>query len=496
MALERPTPPNPPLPGTTPPDLAEAEAAALVVIEATPAASPEDDLITAWSADQAAGKSAWRANLRRPLDFLLTQQLTRPVTLQQVSSLRAFWLDGLYGSAGDALTLSYIPLFAVAYGAAAGQVGVLASVGNLLGALALFPGARLLEKLGRSKPLILWSSTVLYRLPLLLLALLPFLPGGATVAIPAIVVLYGIRAFGVNLANPAWTALTAELVPTFMRGRYFSLRNLLMGIATLVATPLAGWMIARLTLGGSAPLFGYQVVFILSLVLGLVATWYFAQIHEPAEMRMRVAGRAHKSSVLELLRGNRALFGFVVNAFVWNMALQVAAPYFNVYLVTRLGGDAGTVGVVTSISALTALLGQVLFGRLMDRKGAVWVFLATGFPIVVLPMAWAFYTDAFQVGINNLFGGFLWAGFNLANFNLLLLLTPDNDRARAVALYQTAVFAGAVIGPMIGGYLADNVSFPLVFLVSGAGRLIAMVFFVFFGLRAALSRERLAQASE
>jgi hypothetical protein len=58
---------------------------------------------------------------------------------------------------------------------------------------------------------------------------------------------------------------------------------------------------------------------------------------------------------------------------------------------------------------------------------------------------WVFYTDPWQVGINNLFGGFLWAGFNLANFNLLLQVTPSVGRARAVALYQTGVFASAFL---------------------------------------------------
>ena len=468
---------------TTPP-----EAVAHAAESATP--FDEETLVTAWSSRAQVGRSAWRANLRRPLDFLLTQQLTKPVTSQQVSNLRAFWLDGVFAAGSDGLVLSYIPLFAVAYGAAAGQVGVITSVGNLLAALALFPGARLLEKMGRSKPLILWSSTLLYRLPLLFLALLPLLPGNARFAIPAIIVLFAIRSFGVNLSNPAWTALTAEVVPPFMRGRYFSLRNLLMGIATLISTPLAGWLILRLGRNAATPMLGYQVVFALGMLVGLGSTWYFSRIQEPPlPIKLPLDG-GKRRSLFGILQGRPALSAFVLSAFVWNMALQVAAPYFNVYMVTHLGGDAGSVGVVTSISALSALLGQIVFGRLMDRKGSVWVFLATGFPIVVLPVAWAFYSNPWQVGVNNLFGGFLWAGFNTANFNMLLLLTPDDDRPRAVALYQTAVFVSAVIGPMIGGYLADNVSFPLIFMVSGAGRLVAMIIFVLMGAGAALAQER------
>lgn len=88
---------------------------------------------------------------------------------------------------------------------------------------------------------------------------------------------------------------------------------------------------------------------------------------------------------------------------------------------------------------------------------------------------------AMTVGVNNLVAGFLWAGFTLANFNMLLLLTPDDQRHRAAALYQTAVFTSAVIGPLIGGYLADNVGYSMVFTASGVGRLLAMLIFAIMG---------------
>jgi dipeptide/tripeptide permease len=47
-----------------------------------------------------------------------------------------------------------------------------------------------------------------------------------------------------------------------------------------------------------------------------------------------------------------------------------------------------------------------------------------------------------------------------------------------VALYQTGVFASAFIGPIVGGFLADNVGFELIFGLSGLGRLMGMVIFV------------------
>ncbi|MBE2224934.1 MAG: MFS transporter, partial [Anaerolineae bacterium] len=131
-------------------------------------------------------------------------------------------------------------------------------------------------------------------------------------------------------------------------------------------------------------------------------------------------------------------------------------------------------------SSLTALFGQRVFGRLLDTRGSIWVMLVCGFTIPVLPLAWMFITAPWQVGLINTLGGFIWAGYNLATFNLLLILTPDEQRPRAVALYQTAVFSSAVVGPLLGGYLADAVNFQLIFGLSAIGRLIGMFLFVGF----------------
>jgi MFS family permease len=109
--------------------------------------------------------------------------------------------------------------------------------------------------------------------------------------------------------------------------------------------------------------------------------------------------------------------------------------------------------------------------------------LVCGFTIPLLPLGWVFITAPWQVGLINTLGGFIWAGYNLANFNMLLLLTPDKERLRMVALYQTAVFVSAFVGPLMGGYLADTFSFQLIFGLSFVGRLSAMIIFYLFVVR-------------
>jgi MFS family permease len=84
----------------------------------------------------------------------------------------------------------------------------------------------------------------------------------------------------------------------------------------------------------------------------------------------------------------------------------------------------------------------------------------------------------------NVGSGFLWAGYNLASFNILLEMSPVEDRESAVGIYQSAVAASAVLGPLLGGYLIGVVGFKVVFVLSGVGRLAGMILFL------AMARQR------
>lgn len=414
--------------------------------------------------------------LVRPLDRSLARQVARAPGATTVRNLRYFWLDGLFSAMSESFYLGFIPLFALAYGASNGQVGLLAALVNLAGAIALFPGARLVEQLGWRKPLVIGSAGLAGRFLLLFLALIPFLTREPVLAITLIVLADSARGFFNSLANPAWTSLVADLVPDVLRGRYFGSRNLAMGVAALVVAPLAGRIIAAGNAARSDAFVGYQLIFLLAFVFGLVSTANFQAIKEQAPAVGPVQ-RHHRGDLRHALRRQPAFIGLVISSFVWNMALQVAGPFFNVYLVTDFAATTTTIGLLAAVSSLTALIGHRLFGHLLDRKGAIWVQLLTGGLIPALPLAWVFITAPWQVAIINTFGGLLWAGYTLSNFNLLLALAPDDQRPRAVALYQMAVFFSAVAGPLLGGYLVDTLGFRVSFATSFAGRCLAMGLF-------------------
>jgi MFS family permease len=96
----------------------------------------------------------------------------------------------------------------------------------------------------------------------------------------------------------------------------------------------------------------------------------------------------------------------------------------------------------------------------------IWSWILVRSPLGVLPIRIA--------------AGFLFAGYNLSNFNMLLAVTPQVHRTRHIALYRTITQSTVAVAPLLGGLIVDRFGFLPVFALSGAGRLISMLLLMRF----------------
>ncbi len=390
--------------------------------------------------------------------------------------LRFFYLDGLFASFSDNLVLGFLELFLLSYGVSNAVIGLNASIANLCGAVSIIPGAMAIARVRSRKRLVVFTAGGLGRLGLLAISCAPLIVGDSGTAVLCLISLNAIRGFMGNFAAPAWTSMVADLVPRDARARYFGQRNVAVIASSILAAPLAGRLVKTLSGTRGFPHLGFQAIFLLSFAVGMVSTWTFSRIPDASVGEDRAT--RPKGFPLRLLLSDRRFAGFALSAFFWNLALQVSAPFFNVYLVSGLGGNAAMVGLITAVASVTTMLGQFVFGRVTDRKGDIFVQVLTGLLIPLLPISWMLITRPRHAIIIQIFSGLLWAGFNLSSFNILLRLTPDDHRPEATALYQTLVISSAIFGPLIGGALADSYGFKAAFAVSGAGRFLATLLFI------------------
>jgi len=380
------------------------------------------------------------------------------LSVQALANLRFLWLDGLFAAASGTLYSPFVALFAAAYGATNVQIGRIIAIANLMAFVALLPGASAINWFGRRKSIVVWSSAGVARVALLAWACLPFMTADPRVALSGMTFLFGLNAAMGSFGFPAWTSLVADMIPCSIRGRYLSSRTMVMGGAALLAAPLGGWLIRAVNGWRGLPFAGYQLTLLLAFLFGTVSTFFFQQLVEPelAGPRRRDSGSARG---FRWLLHTPGLLGFFVSGLVFNLSVQSAGPFFSLFLTAELGVTTVGVGLLMALADLTSLLSQRPFGILVDRSGSLRVQLATGLLLPLLPTILALATSVWHVVFSQTVSGLLWAGYNLANFNLLLGLTRKEERASAAALFQMMVVGSAVIGPLIGGCLANKVGF-------------------------------------
>jgi MFS family permease len=66
------------------------------------------------------------------------------------------------------------------------------------------------------------------------------------------------------------------------------------------------------------------------------------------------------------------------------MGVQVGGPYFTVYQVKELHTTPVMMGLLETSTAITAVLGQWFWGRVIDRRGSRWVLTVCALTIPVL----------------------------------------------------------------------------------------------------------------
>jgi MFS family permease len=415
---------------------------------------------------------AWRTFLM----FTWGGEWAIPLTAQIKHNLTWFFSDGLFASASDNIIITYVTLYILALGATSAQIGLMSSFSSLISAMLLLPGAILVERYGHRKEFTMAFGGGVARIAILVLALLPFFVGGTAIVWVAITLSVTRDSFG-NLAFPAWVSVTADVVPMEGRGRFFASRNFIMGITGMLAILLVGELITRT----SIPL-GYQIALGLAVVFGMASTFSFGHIKDPkiGFPTTPAPGSLSPRSILREMTTHPYFLALGLVMAFWNFSLNIAGPFFNVYMVENLKFTASMVGIASIASSMASLIIQRRVGRLSDRWGPRKVQLIAMLIIPIMPFAWLFITQFWHVILLNSFSGALWGAFNLVSFNFLLSITPDAQRARFSAFYQILVMLALAGGAAVGAWIVTVWGYPAIFVCSAIGRLSAAILFIRF----------------
>lgn len=168
--------------------------------------------------------------------------------------------------------------------------------------------------------------------------------------------------------------------------------------------------------------------------------------------------------------------------FFTGASFSLVMPFMALY-VEQLGVPKNKVewyaGLAVSLSALTSALIAPVWGRLADRYGRKPMMVRASLVMTFTMGGLAFVPNVFWLLVLRILNG-LFSGYVPNSTALIASQAPKNHSGYALGTLATGVIGGSLVGPLLGGVLAEILGIRQVFLLVGFILLICNLMTVFF----------------
>jgi len=366
------------------------------------------------------------------------------------------------GLATQAMVTLSSGIFLVAYalqlGASNFTVGLLAAI-LPLSQLIQIPAIYLVEHYRRRR-LISTTATSINRFFLVPIALIPLIFHGKA-ALGVLVAALSLHTSIGAISLCSWNSWMRDLIPQNRLGDFFGKRMSLATIVSVVLSLAAGFYIDYWE--KTVPhkeVYAYSIMFGIAWLFGVIGTFLISRIPEPP-MNPESSPRSFIRIIAEPLKDKnfRHLIHFLGS---WNFAVNLAAPFFTVYMLKLLNLNMSYVIGLTVLSQIMNVLFLRVWGRFSDRFSNKTVLAVSG-PIFMLSiLAWTFTTFPETHNLTmplliliHIIMGISLAGVLLASGNIALKLAPKGEATAYMAAASLVNSLAAGIAPILGGRFAD-----------------------------------------
>lgn len=173
----------------------------------------------------------------------------------------------------------------------------------------------------------------------------------------------------------------------------------------------------------------------------------------------------------------RTLLLMAVAQGIMSIAVSVSWPFLPLYVielgVARARDASFWAGTIASVQFLLAAVMSPLWGTVADRVGRKAMVLRTSLSLALFTLLMAGVHDVYQLfGLSALYGFF--SGFAASAIALVATTVPEERLGFSLGWMSTAQLAGTLVGPLVGGLLADSLhSYRAVYVCSSLAGLIA-----------------------
>lgn len=388
----------------------------------------------------------------RFFDFLPQDQISQE---ELDRGLRLLMYDGACSQIMGILAGgAFLVAFALLLGASPMVIGVIAALGPLTQVLQI-PAILLIDKLGRRRTVVVVSSIIsrFFWIPTALLPWLapePYRPG---VLLALLFVYFGMG----TISGLAWTSWMQDLIPVKILGQYMG-RRMAIAVGLGAAVSLMAGVGVDFGKRWVDELTIYAIYIAVGGIFGLVGVFFLALTPEP-----RMAERP-PTDLARLLKepfhdqNFRQLLIFLGS---WSFAVNLAAPFFTVYMLKRLDVSMAWIIGFSVLSQFSNMLSLRLWGMLSDRfsnrsvlmeAGPIFILTLLIWPFTSMPNSYALTLPL--LAIIHILTGISTAGVALGTGNIALKLAPKGRSTSYLAVNGMVSGLAASISPILAGILA------------------------------------------
>ena len=387
------------------------------------------------------------------------------------AAFRALVLDGVFSNALGVLTSGALLVgCALALGASPSYVGLLSAI-PLLAQLAHVPAVILIERVRRRKAICV-AVTLAARLMLLPLLSVPLI-ADHDLGLVLLLAFLGVVAPLGAVGGCAWMSWTSDLVPRARLGRVFALRQLCANLAATVAG-LAGaglvdyWAenFPEFRLGGYCGVFG------LAVAAAMASTWFLTRM---PDVPMTSAPEPSLVRLFARPFGDRNFRRVMLFLGSWNFAVNLAMPFFTVYLMQDLGTGLTVPILMTVVGQLANTASLPWWGHVCDRFSNKVVIALAGPLLILSILLWVVAAEPAphpwtlpMIFAVQLLVGAAGAGLDLACSNLAYKSAPHGETTVYLGTNGLIKSLCGGTAPLVGGMLAQALATTPVHLALGS----------------------------
>ena len=364
---------------------------------------------------------------------------------------------------GSMLQSGFLAAYALALGANNLEIGILAALPFIMQPLQLLQ-TPIVERVRRRKLLTVTAWAVAQSL-WILVALIPIVldvPGALAVsALLALIGLRGLLGTTMMVNRDSWTR---DIVPrdslagfVSRRFAYATIASIVIGLAGSAFVDLWGtWNSA------DNEVLGYTIVIATGAVfIAMASPILLALTPEPLMQRPK-GPPVSPFKLLALPFQDSNYRRLMIFLFMRGFTTNLAAPFFAVYMLQRIGLPLTAVIGFTVLGQIANVFFLRVWGPMADRLGCKAVLSVSGSLVTLVTLCWTFTTmperHAFTLpllAILHVFYGIGTAGLNVAMGAIGMKLAPEGNATPYLAGASLAANLGAGISPLLGGQFAD-----------------------------------------